>query len=207
MTARDKQARLPLRSSIITNPPCAVWMYGPFALEKWPLLPGGLSGVYSKRGGAVGAGWGARVDRYTGLVPRIVPNALPFSLAHQWALPLPRAHERLVFVSEWGRRGIHRERRRAAEPPDAAPVREQVRRKQRPLRWARHSSCGAARNMHTTSPCEQTPPRFPAGFRTIACIHTPPSRTLPPFRATPDPRALKHSRLALLSRLRADAQV
>ena len=37
-------------------------MYGPFALEKWPLLPGGLSGVYSKRGGAVGAGWGEKAE-------------------------------------------------------------------------------------------------------------------------------------------------
>ena len=149
-----------------------------------------------------------RVDRVYLLVGCTAPAHRLFSpLAHPWALPLPRAHERLHYLDRWGRAASHRERCSPADPPAAAPKRLKVRRKRRLLRWACHSSSGAAQEMHTTSAREQTTPRFPAGFRTIACIHTLPSRTLPPFRATPNPRVSKKSRLTLLSRPRADAQV
>ena len=76
-----------------------------------------------------------RVDRWSFWShDSYVPNVLPSHWPHPWALALPRVHERLVFLGGWGRSAIHRERRRAADPPDAAPMREQVRRNRRPLR-------------------------------------------------------------------------
>ena len=70
-------------------------------------------------------GCGARVDRYFLLVPRIVrPKRSPLLTGSPWALALPRVHKRLEYLDRRGRSAIHLERRRGADPPDAAPVRE-----------------------------------------------------------------------------------
>ena len=67
----------------------------------------------------------SRVDRYFLLVPRIVrPKRSPLLTGSPWALALPRVHKRLEYLDRRGRSAIHLERRRGADPPDAAPVRE-----------------------------------------------------------------------------------